>query len=117
MESPPKKQARKHNARPLPKGLTQEMMPKYVVYYNECYNKEKQSFREFFKIEKHPKLSGKSPIIGSKSAKFSLPDKLRMIKAKLKELEKKDNAECTSTTQHTASHDQSDTPVEELLLV
>ena len=116
MESPPKKQARKHNARPLPKGLTQEMMPKYVVYYNECYNKEKQSFREFFKIEKHPKLAGKSPIIGSKSAKFSLADKLRMIKEKLKALEKKDNAECTSTTQDTASHDQSDTPVEEYLL-
>ena len=48
----PTKRARKHNARPLPKGLTQEMLPKYVVYYHECYNKERQLFREFFKIEK-----------------------------------------------------------------
>ncbi len=53
----PTKRARKHNARPLPEGLTQEMLPKYVVYYHECYNKERQLFREFFKIEKHPKHS------------------------------------------------------------
>ena len=39
------KRARKHNARPLPEGLTQEMLPKYVVYYHECYNKERQLFR------------------------------------------------------------------------
>ena len=43
----PTKRARKHNARPLPEGLTQEMLPKYVVYYHECYNKERQLFREF----------------------------------------------------------------------
>ena len=40
----PTKRARKHNARPLSKGLTQEMLPKYVVYYHECYNKERQLF-------------------------------------------------------------------------
>jgi hypothetical protein len=53
----PTKRAQKHNAHPLPKGLTQEMLPKYVVYYHECYNKERQLFREFFKIEKHLKHS------------------------------------------------------------
>jgi len=89
-EFPPKKRARKHNARPLPNGFTQEMLPKYVVYYKECYNKEKQSYREFFKIEKHPKLIGKTPILGSKSAKLSLQDKLTMIKEKLKALDKKE---------------------------
>jgi len=31
-------------------------MPKYVVYYHELPNKETGRFREFFKIEKHPKL-------------------------------------------------------------
>ena len=31
-------------------------MKKYIVYYKECYNKEKNLYREFFKIERHPKL-------------------------------------------------------------
>tara|TARA_B110001450_G_scaffold217142_1_gene211011 strand:- start:351 stop:1577 length:1227 start_codon:yes stop_codon:yes gene_type:complete len=71
------KRERKHNAKPLPDGLTQEMMKKYVVYYNECYNKEKNLYREFFKIEKHPKLD--KPYIGSKSNAISLKDKLIIV--------------------------------------
>ena len=51
------------------------MMKKYIVYYNECYNKEKGLYREFFKIEKHPKLE--KPWIGSKSNKISILDKLK----------------------------------------
>jgi len=92
------KRARKHNARPLPKGLTQEMLPKYVVYYHECYNKERQLFREFFKIEKHPKLV--KPIIGSKSNKFTWQQKLEMIKERLQKLndEGKDNTTPDSKT-------------------
>ncbi len=66
---------RKHNAKPLPEGLTNDMMRKYVVYYNECYNKDKELYREFFKIEKHPKLD--KPWISSKSNKVSLLDKLK----------------------------------------
>jgi hypothetical protein len=65
---------RKTSAKPLPAGLTNDMMTKYVVYYNECYNKEKELYREFFKIEKHPKLD--KPWISSKSNKVSLMDKL-----------------------------------------
>ena len=49
-------------------------MRKYVVYYKECYNKEKQLFREFFKNEKHPKLE--KVWVGSKSNKVSIADKL-----------------------------------------
>ena len=79
------KRARKSNAQPLPDGLTQEMMPKYVVYYNECYNKEKGLFRDFFKIEKHPKI--KKPIIGTKSKKYTIEQKLNQIKEKLKILD------------------------------
>lgn len=71
------KRERKHNAKPLPDGLKQEMMKKYVVYYNECYNKEKNLYREFFKIEKHPKLD--KPYIGSKSNAISLKDKLIIV--------------------------------------
>ena len=71
------KRERKNNAKPLPEGLTQEMMKKYVVYYNECYNKEKNLYREFFKIEKHPKLD--KPYIGSKSNAINLKDKLIIV--------------------------------------
>ena len=79
------KRNRKYSAQPLPEGLAQLMLPKYIVYYNECYNKERQLFREFFKIEKHPKLI--KPIIGSKSNKFTWQQKLEMIKERLHKLE------------------------------
>lgn len=71
------KRERKYNAKPLPDGLSQEMMKKYVVYYSECYNKEKNLYREFFKIEKHPKLD--KPYIGSKSNAICLKDKLDIV--------------------------------------
>lgn len=68
------KSNRKHNAKPLPDGITQDMLEKYVVYYKECYNKEKDKWREFFKVEKHPNLD--KIWIGSKSNKVSILDKL-----------------------------------------
>ena len=68
------KRARNHNAKALPEGITQDMMKKYVVYYRECYDKEKDLHREFFKIETHPKLD--KPYISSKSNKVSIQDKL-----------------------------------------
>ena len=68
------KRERKHNARNLPEGITQDMLKKYVVYYKECYNKEKNLWREFFKVEKHPKLD--KHLIGSKSEKILIKDKL-----------------------------------------
>ena len=42
-----KKPRRKITAQPLPPIIKQDMIPKYVVYYRECYNKEKQLYREF----------------------------------------------------------------------
>ena len=72
------KRARKHNAKPLPEGLTQDMMPKYVVYYNECYNKQSHLYREFFKIEQHPFLDKKW--VSSKSNKVDLLAKLESAK-------------------------------------
>tara|TARA_Y100000741_G_C18251305_1_gene557401 strand:+ start:775 stop:1341 length:567 start_codon:yes stop_codon:yes gene_type:complete len=68
------KLSRKHNARPLPEGITHDMLEKYVVYYKECYNKEKDLWREFFKVEKHPNLE--KTWISSKSNKVSILDKL-----------------------------------------
>lgn len=74
------KKNRKLNAIKLPDGITQEMIPMYVVYYKECYNKEKNLFREYFKIDKHPNLSCNKIYTSSKSNKISIFDKLIQIK-------------------------------------
>ena len=79
------KRARKHNAKPLPEGLKQEDIPKSVVYYHEWLNTDKIRFREFFKIEKHPKLE--KIWIGSKSNKHTIQEKLQEAKNKLNELD------------------------------
>ena len=34
------KRERKHNAKDLPEGITQDMLKKYVVYYKECLDKD-----------------------------------------------------------------------------
>ncbi len=70
-----KRRERKLNAKPLPEGITNDMMKKYVVYYREKYGNN--GIREFFKIEKHPKLD--KPWIGSKSNKISILDKLKAV--------------------------------------
>jgi hypothetical protein len=67
------KRERKHNARDLPEGITQDMMRKYVVYYKDYADKEKRRLREYFKIEKHPKLD--KIWIGCKSS-ISIQEKL-----------------------------------------
>ena len=38
------------------------MMPKYVNYTKECYNKEKNLWREFFRIENHTKQEKQFPV-------------------------------------------------------
>jgi hypothetical protein len=68
------KRERKSNAKPLPLDITQDMMKKYVVYYHEWLDKEQIRSREFFKIEKHPKLA--KIWIGTKSNKVSIKEKL-----------------------------------------
>lgn len=45
------KMARKQIAKPLPNGIVQSDLPKFVIYYNE---KHGNGTREFFTIEKHP---------------------------------------------------------------
>lgn len=72
------KRKRNKNAQNLPEGIKQDMLPKYVVYHREEYNKEKHLFREFFQIESHPKLN--KQLAGSKSIKISIKDKLVEIK-------------------------------------
>jgi len=68
------KRERKYNAIKLPDGITQSMMHKYVVYYHEWLNKEHTKEREFFKVEKHPKLD--KEWCTTKSGKVSIRDKL-----------------------------------------
>jgi hypothetical protein len=79
------KRKRQSTAQNLPEGITQSMIPKYVCYYNECYNKEKNLYREFFKIEGHPKQD--KDINSSKSNKISIHDKLTEIKQYLQNIE------------------------------
>jgi hypothetical protein len=80
------KRERKHSARALPAGITQDMMKKYVVYYFEYLDKEHTRSREFFKVEKHPKLE--KPWMTSKSEKVSLLQKLEAANKVVSDLDK-----------------------------
>lgn len=81
------KRNRKVNAVKLPIEIDESMIPKYVVYYRECYNKEQQLYREFFKIEKHPKQKTKTVYTSSKSNKVTIKEKLEQIKEMLNKIE------------------------------
>jgi hypothetical protein len=79
------KRERKQSAKSLPEGITQNMIKKYVVYYHEWLNKEKTRHREYFKIEKHPKLD--KIWIGCKSNKVSIQEKLNQANNKVQDLD------------------------------
>jgi hypothetical protein len=79
------KRERKSSAQPLPEGLTQQIMKKHVVYYNEWLDKEHTKQREFFKVEKHPKLD--KVWTTTKSGKVSLLDKLNQANKVVDDLE------------------------------
>ncbi len=79
------KQQRQHNAQELPKGIKQNDLPKYIVYYKNCYNVEKNLWREFFCVEGHPKQED-SRWNTSKSSDISIFEKLDQAKLKLKHL-------------------------------
>ena len=61
------------------------MMKKYVVYYHEWLDKEHTKEREFFKVEKHPKLD--KPWCTTKSEKVSIQDKLEQANKVVDDLE------------------------------
>jgi len=82
---PGTKRERKHNAKDLPEGIAHDMMKKYVVYYHEFLNPEKTRSREFFKVEKHPKLN--KIWIGTKSNKVLIQDKLEQANKVVDDLE------------------------------
>ena len=80
------KRARKTNAKDLPEGIEQHMMKKYVVYYHEWLDKEHTKPREYFKVERHPKLD--KLWIGTKSNKVSIIEKLNHANKVVDDLEK-----------------------------
>ena len=83
---PGTKRERKTSAKDLPEGLYQDMMKKYVVYYQEWLDKEHTKQREFFKIEKHPKLD--KSWTTSKSNKITIQEKLAQANKVIDDLEK-----------------------------
>jgi hypothetical protein len=93
---PGTKRERKTSAKGLPEGITQEMLKKYVVYYQEWLNTEHTKQREFFKVEKHPKLD--KIWIGTKSNKISIQEKLAQANKVITDLE---NDIYPEKTQHT----------------
>jgi hypothetical protein len=80
------KVSRHTNARELPKELEGVTLPKFCVYYKECYNKEKNMWREFFTVEGHPKQEGKRKAT-TKSSKKTILEKLEEAKQILAEFD------------------------------
>ncbi len=82
------KRQRKHNAQPLPPELKNIELPKFVVYYKETLNrgKDNETYREFFRIEKHPLQTCKDKAT-TKSMKVGILDKLEEAKEYIKMLE------------------------------
>ena len=85
------KRERKQNAQMLPPGVTQNMMKKYVVYYREMMKLKngKEQYREYFKVESHPKLE--KPWVSSKSTKITIMEKLEHANQIVTELENTNN--------------------------
>jgi hypothetical protein len=79
------KRARKTSAQPLPEEINENMIKKYVTYNKECYNKEKNMYRDFFRVEKHPKLD--KEFTSSKSEKVSIQEKLAQANKIVDDLE------------------------------
>lgn len=79
------KRSRKTSAQPLPEEINEDMIKKYVTYNRECYNKEKNLYREFFRVEKHPKLD--KELTSSKSEKIPILEKLAQANKIVDDLE------------------------------
>ena len=80
---------RRTDAKSLPDGLQQSDLPKYVTYnveYKKNSDEEKEFFRDYFKIEKHPLLNDKIWTT-SKSKQYTVKQKLQQAIEYLKTLE------------------------------
>lgn len=80
---------RRADAKPLPDGIQQSDLPRYVTYnaeYKKNSDGEKELFREYFRIEKHPLMNDKSWTT-SKSKQYTIKQKLQQAIEYLKTLE------------------------------
>lgn len=83
--------ARKSSAQELPDIISNVKLPKYVYYCKEILHKgtDKETFRDYFRIEKHPNLDKKC-ISTTKSMKVSILEKLNEAKKILIDLDNKE---------------------------
>ena len=81
------KKARRSDARPLPSGITEEMVPKYVTYGESPYGTNGKT-RSYFCIANHPNQP--KPLYTSKSNKVSILEKLEEAKRIVAELDKRE---------------------------
>ena len=89
-----KKCKRRIDAKPLPDGIEQSDLPKYVTYnveYKKNDEGEKVMFRDYFRIEKHPTQNGKMWTT-SKSKQYTIRQKLQEAIAYLQILNNQDNS-------------------------
>lgn len=112
------KVSRHKNARQLPDGITSDMIPKFIVYYKE---KNNETYREFFVVEGHPLQNSKESGIHNsstsqlsakrwattKSAKYTIIEKLSQAKKYLAELDK-----LLEDTEYTVTIPKIERPVE-----
>jgi hypothetical protein len=82
---PGTKRERKLTAQNLPDGITQDMLKKYVVYYKDYADKDKKILREYFRVEKHPKLDKLWST--TKSNKITIQEKLAQANKVVDDLE------------------------------
>ena len=80
------KRERKSSARPLPEGITQDMLRKNVNYLCEVYDKATGKTRDFFRVENHPNAD--KDYSSSKSKDVSIFDKLREANKIAEDLDK-----------------------------
>ena len=84
--APDTKRERQCRARPLPDGIEQRDMPKYITYSVEVWDKPKNKSRDFFRIENHPLISPKS-WESTSSSKISALEKLQQTIKVLNDLD------------------------------
>ena len=84
--APGTKRERQCIARPLPDGIDQHDMPKYVTYNVEVWDKPKNKTRDFFRIENHQLISPKS-WESTSSGKISALEKLQQTIKVLNDLD------------------------------
>lgn len=81
------KKTRRSDARPLPVGITEDMIPKYITYAESPYGTNGKT-RSYFCISKHPNQT--NIIYTSKSNKVSITEKLEEAKRIVAELDKRE---------------------------